>query len=381
MSSDSATLRGVRLGLSLSLAGMFATAEGQVVFRYDAARGVYVVTAHNDAGDPVPLEITPPDRVVVSSIATGSVLSDGRVAYRFEIKVAPTSPQELSSIGIRCPVGGRHTAFRIAPPGVPEYDEGRAITVMEPFIVCQYLVGAKPGQSAYAKMESAFLPAISELYALGKVPWGGYPTSDPDGDDDLQRVVDSLLGEGPGGLRARAVSLAPERDPSAVGGPPGLVTAMREDVDRVCASSLGWITSTTRCNRLRTLLGPAGVRFGEIKGILGDGLQGADIHQNAFTLLDINLEYLRRQVDFAGITLTYVCGNRFRIRNPNAIPLWVSWGMVGKSPKGDLTVPARTGTTQFGEVTFDATVKGSVRLLYEGTALATAANAEVACTP
>ena len=75
------------------------------------------------------------------------------------------------------------------------------------------------------------------------------------------------------------------------------------------------------------------------------------------------------------ITLAYVCGNLFRVRNLTNETRTFTWTVSGTSTTGTVTVAA------FSELYFSATRPGTVELWLDGTLLRTAANEGRACQP
>lgn len=83
----------------------------------------------------------------------------------------------------------------------------------------------------------------------------------------------------------------------------------------------------------------------------------------------------------AGLVLTYICQNRFRVRNPNDAVVPVTWDVSGTSVSGALSLPARPIGGTISESFFDAGVSGTVRLFYRGTQIQVKANGGFACVP
>ncbi len=84
----------------------------------------------------------------------------------------------------------------------------------------------------------------------------------------------------------------------------------------------------------------------------------------------------------SGLVLTYICQNRFRVRNPNDAVLPVTWDVAGTAVSGALSLPARPIGGTFSELFFDAGVTGTVRLLYLGNQIQVKANGGVpTCAP
>jgi hypothetical protein len=81
------------------------------------------------------------------------------------------------------------------------------------------------------------------------------------------------------------------------------------------------------------------------------------------------------QASLDDITLTYMCGNIFRVRNLTGDPLTLTWKVSGTTTTGTVTVQA------FSETYFSARVAGTVELSLNGTLFRTAANEARPCAP
>ena len=79
------------------------------------------------------------------------------------------------------------------------------------------------------------------------------------------------------------------------------------------------------------------------------------------------------QVSASLITMTYVCDNRFRVRNGNADWVDVAYGVYQTDDKGDLAVPPN------GEITFTTDSTGTTRLSLSGKVIQSKANLRTAC--
>jgi hypothetical protein len=73
------------------------------------------------------------------------------------------------------------------------------------------------------------------------------------------------------------------------------------------------------------------------------------------------------------IRLTYLCGNRFRVRNANADWADVRYDVYRTDDAADLTVPP------FGEIVLTTARAGTTRLFYAGQLIQTKANGGAAC--
>jgi hypothetical protein len=73
------------------------------------------------------------------------------------------------------------------------------------------------------------------------------------------------------------------------------------------------------------------------------------------------------------ISLSYICGNRYRVENQNTESVKVSWGVSGKRTKAAIVVPPK------GEKTFTTQQQGPTTLYYQGEEVQTAANGGKPC--
>jgi galactose oxidase len=85
--------------------------------------------------------------------------------------------------------------------------------------------------------------------------------------------------------------------------------------------------------------------------------------------------------DLSLVSLAYLCGTRFGVSNGNLTPVAVRFEVPATGEAGDLTLPAR-GSGGSASVTRLVTLTtGDVRLAYQGTRIADAANVGGACAP
>ncbi len=81
------------------------------------------------------------------------------------------------------------------------------------------------------------------------------------------------------------------------------------------------------------------------------------------------------------IELTYVCLNEFGIRNRNEAPVQVTYEVSGSNERATLSVPGRTGTAPYAEITFWTRTKGRVTLYFTGVQVGSQRNEGTACPP
>jgi hypothetical protein len=74
------------------------------------------------------------------------------------------------------------------------------------------------------------------------------------------------------------------------------------------------------------------------------------------------------------VTLTYICGNSFRVRNTNPFAVNVTWDVYKTTEMGTLTLPPKPASAAYSEIFFTTVGKGTVRLSEGGTVIQTKAN-------
>ena len=74
------------------------------------------------------------------------------------------------------------------------------------------------------------------------------------------------------------------------------------------------------------------------------------------------------------ITLTYICGNSFRVRNTNPEAITVTWDVYQKGETGTLVLPPKPASAPYSETYFTTVNKGTVRLFLDGVLKQTKAN-------
>ena len=74
------------------------------------------------------------------------------------------------------------------------------------------------------------------------------------------------------------------------------------------------------------------------------------------------------------ITLTYICGNSFRVRNTNPTVMTVMWDVYKTTEQGTLTLVAKPASAPYSETYFTTVNKGTVRLFLDGVLIQTKAN-------
>jgi N-acetylneuraminic acid mutarotase len=79
------------------------------------------------------------------------------------------------------------------------------------------------------------------------------------------------------------------------------------------------------------------------------------------------------------LRLTYMCGNRFRVRNPFLSTEPVTWDVYNTTDTATISLPGRHPNAQYSETFFTTTITGTVRLKYNGIVVQTKANGNFAC--
>ncbi|HYC32213.1 MAG TPA: hypothetical protein VEB59_07975, partial [Gemmatimonadales bacterium] len=86
-------------------------------------------------------------------------------------------------------------------------------------------------------------------------------------------------------------------------------------------------------------------------------------------------------VDPETITLTYVCANRYSVRNTGPIEATVTYVVVGTSESGQLTLPAPVSPATHTDTPLTTQSTGTVQLLLEGTVIEEVPNGARSCPP
>ncbi|HEY3933307.1 MAG TPA: hypothetical protein VGL65_01680 [Gemmatimonadales bacterium] len=153
------------------------------------------------------------------------------------------------------------------------------------------------------------------------------------------------------------------------------------------ACNLGWITAASSwCNFLKGYSHASSISVLGYSAILDSARTyggGSVINDAAYFMLRANTDYmLHTLVDTSWITLTYVCGNKFRIRSS----LYASPHLVyDVTPSSDTTGVTAAGSTSdsigYTDTFFTASTSGTVHLYYNypSSPFATVANGAISC--
>jgi hypothetical protein len=80
------------------------------------------------------------------------------------------------------------------------------------------------------------------------------------------------------------------------------------------------------------------------------------------------------------IQLTYLCGNRFRLRNRSFQDVDVRWEVYNTTDRGEESIGSATALIPNFDQTFTTELRGTVRLFYNGVLIQTKANGGTVCT-
>lgn len=101
---------------------------------------------------------------------------------------------------------------------------------------------------------------------------------------------------------------------------------------------------------------------------------------SAAYMLSANVAAAVSSIDPKGVTLRYVCGNRFRVRNSNASALSVTYDVLGTdSGLREIWLSKRPTGAQYSERFFNAPTKGTVQMFYNGKKIRSTVNTGIVC--
>ena len=83
----------------------------------------------------------------------------------------------------------------------------------------------------------------------------------------------------------------------------------------------------------------------------------------------------------AGLQLTYMCGNRFRVRTTRTDTVRVRWDVYQKNDTGSVLVPGILSPAVQRDVFFETSAKGTTRIFLGTQLVNTKANGNTVCTP
>lgn len=238
---------------------------------------------------------------------------------------------------------------------------------------------APGGSTPPLSLTAVGLPGIVTVWAEGYYP---APVL-----DDTSSTPDSLDVSVPdiNPLDSNSVqSVGVGVDPTPFGATPANLTA-RLDSLRGQTCTLNWITNASLCTTLHGYLTGQPANLTQFNTDLATGhTTGGPVTDNAYWLLKANADYIISisppPVDLALISLGYVCGNNFKVRNRNTVAVPLTWNVINGSETGALTVPAIAGG-EAGSAVITTIEKRTVRLYYSGQLIATVANGSQTCPP
>jgi hypothetical protein len=227
-----------------------------------------------------------------------------------------------------------------------------------------------PGRSSQPLAFTAHgLPGIVDAHVEGQHE---IPHIEELADDDPRLTGDALeVGTVP--MRTVGV-VAPLANPTRA----ALIARLVGLAQQTC--TLRWTTDAHICSALGAhLRAPLPRMSGVLEMVEAARERPRGMNDNAYWLLRSNAEIVRDFVDVAGIRLTYVCGNTFRIRNLNYVPVTVRYEVAGTTEAGTLTLTGLSSDDGPAHTPLTTTAMGTVRLLYRGRVIQTVANRGGVC--
>ncbi len=166
--------------------------------------------------------------------------------------------------------------------------------------------------------------------------------------------------------------------PMPLGATPASLTA-RLDSLRGQSCSMSWVSSTTLCSTLHGYLTSQPANLAQFNADLAaNHTSGGSVNDNAYWLLKANADYIisisSPPVDTALINASYICGNKFKVRNVNTVAVPLTWNVVNGSETGAVTVPAKQSNGEPGSVFITTIEKRTLRLYYNGQLIIAVAN-------
>lgn len=225
----------------------------------------------------------------------------------------------------------------------------------------------QPGTSSQVLSFRALgVPAIVDAHAEGYYDLPVLSEDDP----ELDELADPLTASS---VPLKVVGV----EPVPVGSTPSSLTTRLDGLTQQTCT-LGWISQASVCTTLRGHLTAQPARLAAFQNDLAAGhTAGGPVTDNAYWLLKTNADYIQSVV--SGIRLTYICGNKFRVRNPSGVTVPVSWDVYQKNETGSLTLPPRATGQLYSDTFFTTVNKGTVRLFHEGQLIQTKANGGAVC--
>lgn len=304
--------------------------------------------------------------LIVDIQVTSAVLRGDTARVEYLLRNRSGSAEDLFTFTVDAP----SRVIRISAPTQGDWDIGtdyRGRSVADWAALGRHIApGAEAGPLT---IEAVGLPGIVTAWVRGYFP------PPPLGPADTLPVVapsDPLLDNS---VPGKTVGI----EPVPAGATPGSLLARLLRLARD-ACGLGWISEAAACAALESHLAGQPVRLAELAAALeARGGASRPVSDNAYWLLKVNLEYLLKRLDIAGIRLSYVCGNRFRVHNPNDVALPMRYEVYGQDESGLLSLAPRAAGAPFGETIFTTQARGTVRLFWGTQVIQTAANGGIAC--
>ena len=222
--------------------------------RWDAAQQAYFLPVHNDSGVLVEAKLVPANLVRGGVTTAVESLTAGRWLYKYSFGVDGQSPQGLGSARVPCPAQGspETRGYRSDTTGAFADVFAEVRQMVHGPRVCEFLTNLGGGRSGQGRVESSYLPGLTQIVLVGSGGLDRWPTSDATVETaSYHPFVDSILGYTPNGLALRVPGIAPIVAPPAPGDPGASATALGEQVTAVCGST-DWISPKGICQSLST---------------------------------------------------------------------------------------------------------------------------------
>ena len=230
---------------------------------------------------------------------------------------------------------------------------------------------------------ASVVTGASGAYALNAVPTGPAQF-------ELANVPANCVAPSPVNIQVPA-GLTLTRDvqvdcPPPTGTITGVVTSpTRGALNGAVVRAAGVQSSTGPDGRYTLAAVPAGTAQVEVTTAPVDctlpSAQPVVVVGGATATADVQVSCAAPTITPSTIRLTYICGTRFRVRNPNDAVITVTWDVAGTTESGTLQLPARPLNASFSETFVTTVAVGTVRLFYHGAQVDVKANGGFTCPP
>lgn len=222
--------------------------------RWDATQQAYFLPVHNDSGVLVEVKLVPANLVRGGLTTTVESLTAGRWLYKYSFGVDGQSPQGLGSARVPCPAQGstETRGYRSDAAGTFADVFAEVRQMVHGPRVCEFLTNLGSGQSGQGRVESSYLPGLTQIVLVGSGGLDRWPTADATVETaSYHPFVDSILGYTPNGLALRVPGIAPMVAPPAQGDAGASATALSDQVTAVCDRT-DWVSPKGICQSLTT---------------------------------------------------------------------------------------------------------------------------------